>query len=705
MSIELHEEEEYLEGLKKQLEKEADEQLEKMGSASKNCMEVVRYLWEGRSEFDEFGYEAFNHRQILEGYADSGEEARKQFKRLVKMLDSPYFARINFQMEEEPEPLKVYIGKFPFWNAGSDYEVYDWRAPIASMYYEFEGGQASQGEDSGSKPAQCETPAYYDAPGGRICGMLSCKRQYKIRRGELQYVLESSLSINDEILQKELSRSSDHKMRDIVSTIQKEQNQLIRNESAEVLIIQGVAGSGKTSIALHRIAYFLYRYKNEVKSENFLIISPNGVFVDYISNVLPELGEETVKNIGMEDIADKYLGTDCRYERLSDQTERYLLAGKDDWLERSRFKATAEYLRLLEDFLRYCDEHYFIAVDYEYGGGCIDSEFIYKCYIRLRAKPVQERLREVADAVGEEIKARRHGKAVGARKIEILEWLKTCFRCLDPMALYEDFYWHIGRAEMFRHREEEPLEAADIFPLIYVKLYLEGGRESGKIKHLILDEMQDYTPVQYAVLNQLYPCRKTILGDFSQNVMPFARSSMEFLEELYPGAQVMKIYKSYRSTCEIMEFARKIRRDVYMEPVQRHGREPELLRCADAEAQREELLRLVDAFLTQAGDGKLGIICKSYVQAQELYWWLAGHRKQEKRLHLFTSDSEEFYDGIMVTSVSMAKGLEFDEVVVPDVDKDNYASEYDRGLLYVACTRAMHRLTLLYWGEASLFLG
>lgn len=686
MEIERLEEEEYLEGLKGELGKEADKLLKKMGEYSDSCKEAVKYIWDNKSEFDEYGYEAFNQRMAVERLADSGEQTREQFRRIVKMMDSPYFARIDFQ-EEEEEALKVYIGKFPFWGGRGVYEVYDWRSPVASMYYEFEDGLA-----------------YYDAPVGRIQGTITCKRQYRIRKGILEYVLESSVSINDEILQRELSRTSDGRMKDIVATIQKEQNRLIRDESADVLIIQGVAGSGKTSIALHRIAYFLYRYKKEITSDNFLIISPNGVFMDYISNVLPELGEAKVRNMDMEDIADAYLARDYRYERLNGQAERFLLTGNDDWMERSRFKATPEFLRKLEEFLAYCDEHYFAAGDFDYGKGLVDAEFISKAYRRLGAFPVHRRLREVAIAIAEEIRSRNKAWASGVRKTEIEEWLMSRFRCNDPLALYQDFYFHIGRIDMFCHREGEPLESADIFPLLYVKLYLEGSVGYGNIKHLIVDEMQDYTPVQYAVLNKLYPCKKTILGDFSQNVVPFVQSSLQLLREIYPKARVMEIQKSYRSTCEIMEFAQSIRKDVVMEPIRRHGERPILAAYGDKEEEREALLKLVEGFLGAAsgdGTGKMGIICKSYTKAEELYWWLAGRLDEKAGIHLFTFDSEEFYDGVMVTSVSMSKGLEFDEVAVPDVDDTEYDSEYDRGLLYVACTRAMHRLTLLYCGDIS----
>lgn len=686
MAVDLKEEGLYLEGLEAELRAEAEKLLEKLHYYSDAAGEHIRYYWESQSDFD--GYEELFNQMALQQLVDSGEKSREQFKRIGKMMDSPYFARIDFLQDGEAQVMKAYIGKFSFWNMRSDYEVFDWRAPISSMYYEFEYGDA-----------------WYDAPDGKVFGEISLKRQYRIQKGILEHALESSIRIQDEVLQKALSGTSDHRMKDIVATIQKEQNRLIRNEKADVLIVQGVAGSGKTSIALHRIAYFLYRYKDEIASDNFLILSPNGIFVDYISDVLPELGEESVESIEMEDIASRYLPVDLRAERLCFQTERFQEMGDEAWMERNVFKGTAEFVGLLDEYLAYCDAHYFSAADYPYERGVVEGEFIRRNYARRVGMPVRARLREVAGIVEEEIRVQRKVKrGWGIHKKEIYEWLLSRFRHSDALGLYRDFYRHIGREALFVWEEGGELESADIFPLIYVKIYLEGAAVNSRIRYLIVDEMQDYTPIQYAVLNRLYPCRKTILGDFSQRVVPFVGSSMDFLKGLYPGAEVIEVYKSYRSTWEIMEFAKKIQGNIRLEPVERHGEAPRILRCGSVEEERERILEWIGEDAAAGGSVKLGIICKSYALAEELYQWLMGHAAERERLHLLTYDSEEFYDGVMVTAVSMSKGLEFDAVMVPDADRWNYCTAYDRGLLYVACTRAMHRLDLLYCGEVSEFL-
>ena len=690
MAIDLNEEKEYLEKLKAELKREADGLLSKMEYHSDKYREFARYLWEYRSELD--GGETLFNRILLNGIVDVGEQTREQFRRIMKMLYSPYFSRIDFLMPEDLEPMKIYIGKFPFWNSVSDCQVFDWRAPISSMYYEFEDG-----------------PAYYDAPGGQISGEITCKRQYRIVRGELEYAIESSLNIDDEILMQELARSSDHRMKDIVSTIQREQNRLIRNESADVLIIQGAAGSGKTSIALHRVAYFLYRYRNEISADNFLIISPNGIFVDYISEVLPELGEESIRSLGMESLASMILPKELRWEPLSGQPERFLQTGDEDWKERSRFKSSLEFLYMLKEYLDFCDEHLFQTADYCFEGGMVEAEFIGKLYERRKNIPVKQRIREAASAIKEEIRAQNRPKAKGAHINEIQDWMETRLEYRDAMEVYRGFYRHIGHPELFMYKEEGILESADIFPFLYVKLYMDGRDLDENVKYLLVDEMQDYTPVQYAVLNKLYPCHKTLLGDFAQNVAPFAGNSLEFLRQQYPQAQIIEIDKSYRSTYEIMNFAKQVGNIEKLEPMQRHGAEPEIIACESRKEVRRAALHAVKDHLMQ-GKGKMGLICKSFSQAESLCQHLKSKLAQEhlstmeENVHLLTPKSEEFYDGVMVMSVAMSKGLEFDEVIIIDADDKNYHTEYERGLLYVACTRAMHRLAIVYSGAPSRFL-
>ncbi len=670
----LQEEKEHLLVGLKTLQAAADKLLEKVAHYSESYHDSARYIWESQSEFDE--YETIFNKLLVNQVVDSGEQTQKRLHQIIKMMDSPYFARIDFQMEEDPDPMKIYIGRFSFWDDAGEFEVFDWRAPISEMYYEYEYGNA-----------------HYDAPMGRIEGQLVCKRQYKISRGILVYALESGIGISDEVLQQELAKNADHKMKDIVATIQKEQNKLIRNNSSDTLIIHGVAGSGKTSIALHRIAYFLYKYKGKITSKNFLIISPNGVFVDYIADVLPELGEENVRCITMDDIAKKLLGKEYHCEKMNLQSERYLQRAADtDWKKRNQFKNSADFLKQLDDYLLKCNRENFHEEDYHYAGGTVDASYLRKCYDIREDIPVRERFQEIATLISEDIK--------DIHKNDLFEWLMERYDMNHVLQLYKNFYEYLGMSNYFHYMEGMKIESSDIFPLIYVKMYLEGFTREPEIMYLIIDEMQDYSPIQYAVINKLYKCRKTILGDFCQNVVPFAEDHSNFLQQIYANAQFIEIHKSYRSTYEIMKYAEKIKKDQILDPIERHGDEP--LEIA-FETQSDEEDYLVNAIRRAQADkknNKLGIICKSYPQAESLYHTLSAVGE----IHLFTYDTDTFYSGVIVSSVSLSKGLEFDEVLIVDTDQKNYCTEYDRNLLYVACTRAMHRLKLLYCKEKSKFL-
>lgn len=257
--------------------------------------EYKDYIWSNK---DIDPHEIRSMRESILNHFALGESVIDKRRRLGKILDIPYFGRIDFEEKKNGSSvLPIYIGIHTFYDSQSKTNlIYDWRAPISGMFYDYELGKA-----------------VYTSPTGEISGDISLKRQYRIRKGKMEYMIESSLTVHDEILQKELSSNADDKMKNIVTTIQREQNRIIRNEEAHVLIIQGVAGSGKTSIALHRIAYLLYTLKGNISSKDILIISPNKVFGDYISNVLPELGEESVPETSMEQILSGVLENKYKY--------------------------------------------------------------------------------------------------------------------------------------------------------------------------------------------------------------------------------------------------------------------------------------------------------------------------------------------------------------------------------------------------------
>jgi DNA helicase-2/ATP-dependent DNA helicase PcrA len=273
------------------------------------------------------------------------------------------------------------------------------------------------------------------------------------------------------------------------------------------------------------------------------------------------------------------------------------------------------------------------------------------------------------------------------------------FRFNNVLDFYRDYYRWLGRPELFRYEPGQTLEYADVFALIYLRIRLEGISAYDHVKHLLVDEMQDYTPVQYAVLSRVFNCRKTILGDVNQMVNPYSASSAETIERVFPQADIVRLNRSYRSTIEITRFAQRITPNPDIIPLERHGEEPALVPCPSPGEELDTLKQLVAAFKT-SGSNSLGIICKTPKQAEQVQQALA----ETAAVQLLTEESTHFKEGVVLTTAHLAKGLEFDEVIVPFVSARNYQTEVDKSMLYVACTRAMHRLTLTYTGELTAFL-
>ncbi|WP_419038354.1 HelD family protein [Enterocloster bolteae] len=647
--------------------------------ADREYTDTKKYMADHRGEIDP--HEMFQNELLLKQTDRTGAFAVEMRDRIVKLKDSPYFARIDFK-EEEEEGQPYYIGRFAF-----QYEneplIFDWRAPISSMFYDCEVGEAG-----------------FLAPAGWTAGELTRKRQFKIRNGIMEYALESSANVQDDVLQRELSHTSDEKMKSIISTIQKEQNQIIRNEKEGTLIIQGVAGSGKTSIALHRIAFLLYRFKDRLSARNVTILSPNKVFGDYISGVIPELGEEPIYEMSFGELADIQLEGVIGFEPDRDPFEIQDRA----WGERVRFKSTLDFVYLMDQYIEQMPEFIFVPTDYVYEGFRVTGEWIRERFLAYGACPVKKRLAMVADDIHDRFETDNIMEQEVPRPRVILKQLNSMLAMKDTLAVYKDFYKRMGIAEQFVMAARRTLEWADVYPFLYLHAAFQGLKESHITRHLVIDEMQDYTPIQYAVLNRMFPCQKTILGDYGQYINPNHLHCLEDLRTIYDKAQFVELNKSYRSTYEIMCFAKKINHVSALEPMERHGEPPELVACLDAADEIRKIREVIHRFRT-GGNVSLGIILKTDAAARDMYEVLAGYDgAKEWDMSLITRESASFQNGISITSVRMSKGLEFDEVLIPQADSRTYASDFDRSLLYIACTRAMHRLTLTYNGRETQFI-
>lgn len=640
------------------------------------------YLWNNK---DIDPHEIRSMRESILNHFAIGESVIDKRKRLTKILAIPYFGRIDFQeKKEDSNVMPLYIGIHTFYDSESKATlIYDWRAPISSMFYDYELGEAS-----------------YQSPSGKINGEISLKRQYRIRNGKMEFMIESSLTVHDDILQKELSANADDRLKNIVATIQREQNRIIRNEEARILIIQGVAGSGKTSIALHRIAYLLYAFNNHISSKDILIISPNKVFADYISNVLPELGEEIVPQTSMEEILSEVLAHKYKYLSFFEQVNELLTKPTPDFVRRIQYKASFDFISSLDRFILHIENHYFRAKDVKLTRHItIPSGFIEEQFHRFNRYPMRQRFEAMTDYILDMMKVQYAFTVTTVERNFLKKEIKGMFTGNNDLQVYKDFFTYIDKPELFKMRKNRTLEYADLAPLAYLHIALEGSTKNS-VKHLLIDEMQDYTPVQYKVIQKLFPCRKTVLGDASQSVNPYGSSTAEMIQKSFVAGVIMKLCKSYRSTYEITDFAQKIRPNAALEPIARHGEKPQILQYKN---EKEELSGIIDLICRyrKSTYRSLGIICKTESQAQVMADKLKGHAAD---IHFLSNQSAAFVQGIILTSAHMAKGLEFDEVIIPEVDDKNYHSEIDRNILYVAVTRAMHRLTLTYSGAKHSLL-
>lgn len=663
---------------------ERDRVAESIETSARRIDEQKELMWTNRRDMD-FAEKA-SLRTDVDMSVKLAESAVTRRERIDRLLDSPYFGRVDFCEQGQAESEGHYIGVHNFSDpVTQEIVVHDWRAPLSSLFYDFETG-----------------PAHFDAPVGTTHGEITGKRQYKIQDGRLEYQLESALNISDDVLQRELSQSADDKMKNIVATIQREQNAVIRNESAQVLILQGVAGSGKTSIALHRVAFLLYRFNETLSADNVMILSPNQVFGDYVSDVLPELGEERIAEIGFDRIADDFLDRVTDFQTFSDQVIG-LLDGLDDAAAaRMRHKATPEFVTDLDAWIDAAVQE-FVPAEIAQAHRRLSEEWVADMFNRSQAFPIFTRVEHVANcAIGvlkNEVRD-RGGTWTASATNGVRRQVRGMFPYKDAPALYRAFYRTPDRRGLFAPLGRKKIEFADVFPLIYTMIRTSRHTGYGRIRHLVVDEMQDYTPIQYAVLRELFSCTMTILGDANQSVNPFSSSSLATIHNIFPQADCLELNKSYRSTTEITEFAQQISRNDKLVPVSRHGAPPRVLSCPDRDAEQQRVEELVAAHRT--GDRRsLGIICKTVEQAGALHQALSDAGFESTFLDY---DSTAFAGGVVVTSAHIAKGLEFDSVIVPQVNDTNYAAEMDRHMLYIACTRAMHELHLTHHARLSPFL-
>ena len=633
------------------------------------------------------------------------EEEEHRILLLENMIKSPYFARIDFKFDDEEECEKIYIGRSSLRkNSYQEMYVYDWRSPIASIFYRFMTGEA-----------------FYDAPCGRVTGELNLKRQYEIKNGTLEYFFDSDVQIVDEFLRQLLSQNTTAKMKAIVETIQHEQDVVIRDMENDLLMVQGVAGSGKTSIALHRAAYLMYQgLQTKLSANNIMIISPNSIFEQYISNVLPELGEDNVISSVFEDILSELLNG-RKIQSRKDFLENLIVNSKYKEISRNsiEFKTSSFFREILDQFLIDIPRQWIEFEDVYYEGKCVVSGQILKDKILGRPEtPLGIKLEQLEDYILEQIfgtgKGRGHKEEKNLIKQEIQKFIK-----IDIVELYkilfsnEAYFYSLLQnsnpsqniKNIWKYTKEnleaDSLYYDDAIAIAYLYLKIYGTNKYKNIKQVVIDEAQDYYPLQYEIFNLLFSNAKfTILGDMKQTLAK--KEDISFYEQIQKilnkkKSSLIMLDKSFRCTNEILNFSLKfIEKSSQIKSFNRNGDSPKVYIADNSEIFIDEIVKEIN-LCQEKGFQSICLICKT--EKNSIY--LFNKIKHKLDIQLIKNGSVSDLQGVFILPVYMSKGLEFDAVLICDADSQNYHDEDDKNLLYVACTRALHKLSLFCENEVS----
>ncbi|MBU3157980.1 AAA family ATPase [Clostridium estertheticum] len=696
-----------------------------------------RDMWQesahSSNDFDKIP-EMLQHLSEVDSQNYSYEKTLKRIKKYTQILNSPYFGRFDFKEDGYDDLDKIYIGLYNLIDKDtSSILIYDWRSPISSMFYQFEIGKGS-----------------YNAPFSVISGDITMKRQYKIKESKLQYFFDSSVTINDEILQEVLSHNSSSTMKNIVETIQKQQDIIIRDTENELLIVQGVAGSGKTSIALHRIAYLLYvGMGSKIHSNNIIIISPSSVFSKYISGVLPELGEDNVEETTFDNIIVDFLDNRFIFESRKEQLESLIINNNQSInikMENTKFKGSKTFVIILDRLIYYYEHNLTNFEDLYYDGKIIETkQQLNNLFLNGKMDmPISKRLKRiesmmlnkihplrkarlqkiqkiVLNATNHQLEIKSFSRLLAIKEAKVLMGHIHKYTQVDYANLYKLLFNKSGLflklskglelpkdikqmiLKTIESLHKDHIDYEDCAPLLYIKLKLNGNREFSDIQQVVIDEAQDYYPLQYEVFNLLFARAKfTILGDFNQTLEKHGNKFIyDDLEDILHKKKSLKLSmnKSFRSSIEINSFTQKIlnSKEEFVS-FDRHEDEP-IIVFKDNEKSIYEAIILDIHKYENLGYESIAVICKTQQEALIIEKELI----RLDNIKLLNIDDTEIIKGTVVIPSYISKGLEFDVVLVFNVSKNNYNSEFDRNLLYVACTRALHQLVIYYTGEKSDF--
>ena len=671
----------------------------------------------------------------VSGKVSEYELEAKKILALERLINSPYFARIDYKFESEDKFENIYIGLSSLIDDKThEMYVYDWRSPIASVFYRFGTGKV-----------------FYEAPLGKIKGEVSLKRQYEIKKGKLEYFFDADIQIIDEFLRKLLSQNASPKMKTIVETIQRDQDIIIRDMETDLMMVQGVAGSGKTSVALHRVAYLMYQGLSAKLSYNdIVVISPNTLFEQYISNVLPELGENNVNSIIFEEILRLVLR--CEHIQTKNQLFECLLSSnnkKDNTIVKNsmKFKGSSQFVEILKRFINDLPNRWIEFSDIYYDRKYVTTRQLLKAKILKGNKKslLGFRLKQLEDSLLELVHEQRKNR-VEKLKNRIIEQTAHAFEVeeaarmlsihestalikkirkfteLDCIELYrklfsnKNYFYSLAKGielpdcieniiDFTRENlKKDYFHYEDALALVFLHLKTKGYTDYKGIKQVVIDEAQDYYPIHFDILNSLFSkSRYTILGDINQTIGKQEDLSLyERVSKILDKKKstLVTLDKSFRCTHEILMYCTKfLDQGFKFNSFSRKGDTPAVF-TAQSKSALDNLI-ITEVIICREKDYQsIGLICKAEQDAISLYERL----KDKIDIQLIKSDVVIDLNGVFIIPVYMSKGLEFDAVLICDTDKDHFNSEDDKNLLYIAGTRALHRLNLFYTGEISPLL-
>ena len=623
-------------------------------------LEFKKLIWDTHTEMDPNEMRSMMAESDLQ--VSIMQSKGNYLQRLFRIQNKPYFGSIRFKEEGSEEEDNIYIG-ITHVEDKLDYYVHDWRSPICSMFYDYETG-----------------PASYKAPSGIIKGNIIKKRQYIIEDAELKHIFDNDLNISDSLLQEVLAEESSDKMKNIVNTIQEEQNKVIRNTEDKNLIVEGIAGSGKTSVALHRIAFLLYRIPN-LTSSNVVVFTPNKVFSEYISNVLPELGEDNTYDMTFYDLLCQNINEYKDIENFTDFISRYYKDNVDNY-DMVKYKQSDEIIKDINNYINNLlstikfnnklEYDNFIEIDTEE----LNNMLNYK-YNRF---PLFERIKEISKKIASN---NYEGSTKNASSIE--KKLKELLNIkLDLKDIFNNFY----QSEYSKYKDkvnDKYLYYEDACIFLYIKSLLVGFNTNHVIKEIVIDEAQDYNKLQYLIIKKTFKTSNyTILGDTNQTINPYYKyDSLEELTSIFESSKYITLTKTYRSTGKIIDYTNKILGLNHVTAI-RNDKASDII-------FRNNITK--NDFLTDINNLKtisksIAIITKNDKEAEKVYNML----KDDLDIMLIDGFGHIKRDLVVVPSY-VAKGLEFDSVIIY-TDEDNKYQEKDKYLFYVACTRAQHNLII-----------